>query len=58
MTFASNDAQVWMICTAPVQPTYVWLVGGHGGLNARRDRLDPTNQRDLSHRRCSWGRRT
>ena len=31
---------MWMICTAPAQPTYWCLPGGHGGLNARHDRLD------------------
>jgi hypothetical protein len=31
---------MWMIRTAPAEPTFVRLVGGRGGLNARRDRLD------------------
>ena len=29
------SASVWMIRTAPAQPTYVSLPGAHGGLNAR-----------------------
>ena len=38
-----------MIRTAPAQPTYVCLVGGYDGLNARRDRLDrPRHRRHLS----------
>ena len=42
---APFGARVWMIRTAPAKPTYVGLVGGHGGLNARRDRLDRQRHR-------------